>query len=112
MKSRYKPKMFYTPQDIDKYIREEWESQVDKVYADAKRDVAAQLMAVCLTELNKEFGFGKDRLNKFYSGVNDYFRLMSTGGVMGKEFSTLNCINYMIEQYGIDVDKRSITKGK
>lgn len=112
MKSRYKTKMFYTEQDIDKYIRKEWESKVDAVYISAKKDIAAQVMAVCLTELNKEFGFGKDRLNKFYSGVNDYFRLMSDNGIFGKEFTPINCINYMKEQYGIDVDKRPNTKGK
>ena len=57
-------------------------------------------------ELNKEFGFGKDRLNKFYRGVNDLFKLMTTDGILGKEFTPINCIEVLRGKYGIDLDEK------
>ena len=71
-----------------------------------KSDVASQIMAVCCRELNKEFGFGKDRLNKFYRGVNDLFKLMATDGILGKEFTPINCIEVLRDKYGIDLDEK------
>lgn len=106
MKANYKQKCFYTAQDIDRAIKKELDATLDKVYQDVKQDVAAQIISICLTELNKEFGFGKNRLQQFYKGVNGLLRIMSTDGIFGKEFTPVNCIEYMREQFGIDVDKK------
>ena len=59
-------------------------------------------------ELNKEFGFGKVRLNRFYEGVNSLFKIMATEGVMGKEFTPINCIDLLREKYGIDLDEKRL----
>ena len=105
MKSHY-PKMFVTAGDIEKEVARECDARINEVYDAVKQDVAAQIMAVCCVELNKEFGFGKDRLNKFHQGVNDLFRLMATDGIFGKEFTPVNCIETLRNKYGIDLDKR------
>ena len=106
MRSHYKDKYFTTVQDIKKAVKAECDANIDAVYEEVKQDVAAQIMAVCCVELNKEFVFGKDRLNKFYRGVNDLLKLMSTDGIFGKPFTPVNCIELLRDKYGIDLDKR------
>ena len=106
MKAHYKQKMFATRDDIKKEVIRECDAQINEIYDAVKQDVAAQIMAVCCIELNKEFGFGKDRLNKFYRGVNDLLKLMSADGIFGKPFTPVNCIELLRDKYGIDLDKR------
>ena len=106
MRSHYKDKYFTTVQDIKKAVKAECDAKIDAVYEEVKKDVASQIMAVCCMELNKEFGFGKDRLNKFYRGVNHLFKLMATNGIMGKEFTPVNCIDLLRDKYGIDLDEK------
>ena len=106
MRSRYKDKYFTTVQDIKKAVKAECDANINAVYEEVKSDVASQIMEVCCMELNKEFGFGKDRLNKFYRGVNDLFKLMATDGIMGKEFTPVNCIDLLRDKYGIDLDDK------
>lgn len=106
MKSRYKQKMFCTNADVERAVKQECDAVIDRVYENVKQDVAAQIMAVCLTELQKEFGFGEKRLKQFYSGVNGLFRVMATDGIFGREFTPVNCIDAIRENFGIDLDKR------
>ena len=106
MKSRYKDKYFTTVQDIKKAVKAECDANINAVYEEVKKDVASQIMAVCCMELNKEFGYGKKRLNRFYEGVNDLFKLMATDGIFGKEFTPINCIETLRDKYGIDLDDK------
>ena len=106
MKARYKDKYFVTVEDIEREVKRECDAKIDAVYEEVKQDVASQIMAVCCMELNKEFGFGKDRLNKFYRGVNSLFKLMATDGIFGKEFTPINCIDLLRDKYGIDLDEK------
>ena len=106
MKARYKDKYFVTVEDIKREVKRECDAKINAVYEEVKSDVASQIMAVCCMELNKEFGYGKDRLNKFYRGVNDLFKLMATDGILGKEFTPVNCIEVLRDKYGIDLDEK------
>ena len=106
MRSHYKDKYFTTFQDIKKAVKAECDANINAVYEEDKKDVASQIMAVCCMELNKEFGYGKKRLNKFYRGVNDLFKLMATDGILGKEFTPINCIEVLRDKYGIDLDEK------
>ena len=106
MRLHYKDKYFTTVQDIKKAVKAECDAKIDAVYEEVKKDVASQIMAVCCMELNKEFGFGKVRLNRFYEGVNDLLKLMATDGILGKEFTPINCIEVLRDKYGIDLDEK------
>ena len=108
MKARYKDKYFVTVEDIEREVKRECDAKIDAVYEEVKQDVASQIMAVCCMELNKEFGFGKDRLKKFYEGVNSLFKLMVTDGIFGKEFTPINCIDLLREKYDIDLDEKRL----
>lgn len=85
-------------------FEKEYNARQADVFEACKRDITAQLMATCLVALNKEFGFGKKRLNQFKVSVEALFVAMVGGGIMGQEFSTQNCIDLMRDRYGIDVD--------
>ena len=106
MKARYKNKYFVTVEDIEREVKRECDAKIDAVYEEVKNDVASQIMAVCCMTLNKEFGFGKVRLNRFYEGVNDFFKLMATNGVFGKEFTPIHCIDWLRDKYGINLDEK------
>ena len=106
MKARYKDKCFVTVEDIKREVKRECDAKINAVYEEVKSDVASQIMAVCCMELNKEFGYGKKRLNRFYEGVNDLLKLMATDGIFGKEFTPINCIETLRDKYGIDLDEK------
>ena len=103
MKARYKNKCFVTIDDIEREVKRECDAKIDAVYEEVKNDVASQIMAVCCMELNKEFDFGKVRLNRFYEGVNNLFKCMITD----ENFTPINCIDWLRDKYGIDLDEKA-----
>ena len=115
MKANYSAKtgsarnMVMNEKQIENALNKEWERKVDEVYNLALKDVSAQVLAVFFTVLNKEFGFGKTRLMKVKTSVEDTFHLMGYD-VMGHKFNTEDCIQYMKDKFGIDFDKESVYK--
>lgn len=104
-----KDKMVMTEEDIGKYLQEEWDTKVDEVYKSVKVDVSNQILAVFFTALHKDFGFGKKRLLKVKDSVESYFALMQTG-IFNKPFSPIDCLNYLKEEFNIDLDKEDLIK--
>lgn len=82
----------------------EFESRKDKMYEEVEKDVIPQVMAVCFMELNKEFGFGEKRLKQFKRGITGLFAMMCSG-VMGKPFTTVDCIDYIQKNFNIDLEE-------
>lgn len=107
MKSRYKDKIISRAElksVVDQEVEKAYNSRIDAVYEDVRKDVAAQVMAVCCCELHTEFGFGKKRLKRFHRGMNALLRMMQ-GGAMGKQFTPVDCIKTLKDKYGIDLDR-------
>lgn len=96
----------YKNRKLDTYIEAAWKAREDEYFEECKRDIVAQLMAVCCIELAKEFGFGKKRLNRFKVGVECYFKMMNECKLFNKKMTTQDCIDYMRDKYGIDFDNR------
>lgn len=101
MKARYKQKIVQTS-DIEKAVQAEWDTKVDRLYEEVKKDVVAQITAVFLIYLHQRYGWKGKVLNSIKSGVEDLFKLMETEGIFGKEFSPVNCIEYL-QKMGIDI---------
>ena len=93
-----------TAGEMKRNFEKEFMNRVDELYDQIKADIAPQIMATCLVELHNEFGFGKDRLERFKNGCESLFVLMTESGICGKEFTPQNCIDLMREQYGIDLE--------
>lgn len=115
MKANYSAKtgsarnMVMNDKQIENALNDEWNKKVDKVYDMALRDVSAQVLAVFFTVMNKEYGFGKTRLLRLKKSVESVFHLMNYD-VMGRKFSTEDCIKYIKDNFDIDFDKESVYK--
>ena len=81
--------------EIRQRVEEEYQKKKDQIYESVIQDVLPQFMSVCMVELNKEFGFGEKRLRSVLDGV----------GILNHQYSTLDCLTYLKEKYGIDLDK-------
>lgn len=90
--------------EIRRKVAEEFEKKKSLVYESVIHDVLPQFMAVCMCELNKEFGFGDQRLKRFLSGVSSQFVIMECG-ILGTKYNPLDCLKYLNDRYDIDVDK-------
>lgn len=99
-----------TAGEMKKNFEREYNARAQEMFEQIKRDVVAQLMATAMAELNKEFGFGKKRLRRFKAGVEGLFIAMARDGIMGREFTTQNCIDLMRDKYGIDLDAKDPTE--
>lgn len=89
---------------MKKAIDREWESKQNEFFELCKKDISAQILAVCMMTLKTRFSFGKKRMNDFYTDVMDIFDTMEKGLIFGKSFSTVDCIEMIKKDYGIDLD--------
>lgn len=100
MRSNYKKRTFCTDSEIQRYIDDEWDKRTEQVFESCKRDIIAQLMSACCIALANDFGFGKNRLNRFKHSVENALQFEA----FGKKSSTQDCIDLMRNKYGIDFD--------
>lgn len=91
---------------LKKVINQEWKSKEDEYFELCKKDISAQVLAVCMMSLKTRFGFGKKRMNDFYNDVMGTFEIMEKKAVFGKSFTTVDCINMIKDDYGIDLDEK------
>lgn len=94
--------------EMKRNFEKELNARADELFEIMKRDIIAQLMSTCMTALNKDFGFGKKRLQRFKNSTEALFVAMAAGGIFGKEFTTQSCIDLMRERYGIDVEAKEL----
>lgn len=92
--------------EIKKQFDAEFDKRTDELFEAAIRDIAPQLMATVLQELNTEFGWGKKRLRRLVDGVNGYFQLMQTG-ILGKKFNAIDLIERMKTEFDIDLEVKN-----
>lgn len=90
--------------EIRKQVAEEFDKLKDKVYENAIKDVIPQFTAVCMYILHREYGFGEKRLKHFLDSLNAEFEIMDCS-VLGKEYSPEDYMNFLKNEYKIDVDK-------
>ena len=94
----------FTEEELKDFLDVEWEQRQTELYRAATKDVAAQVLATMFATLYKPpYNWRKDRLLTFKSNVEATFRDMTTG-ILGKDFSTVDCIEFMKREFGIDFD--------
>jgi hypothetical protein len=92
-------------QSMKKAIDREWESKQNEFFELCKKDISAQILAVCMLTLKTRFGFGKKRMNDFYNDFIGTCKIMDKDLIFGKSFSTVDCIEMIKKDYGIDLDR-------
>ena len=100
MKSNFKKKVpiTMTKEDLENIVK----SEKAKTYDAAENLVASQLIAVVLVTLEINYGWKKDRLNKFISALNATAELACKTNIFGNEVDTDDLIQHLIDKYGID----------
>ena len=100
----------FTEKQLEEYLAVEWEKRQSEIYQAVIKDVSAQLLAVFFTALSwPPYNWKKKRLLKCKSNVEFVLSTLSTG-ILGKKFTTQQCIDYIKEQCGIDFDKEDLFK--
>lgn len=97
----------FTEKQLQEYFNEQWELKVKEVYDAATKDITAQVLAVMFATLYKPpYNWRGKRMNEFKDRIESTFVSMKTG-VMGKDFGTIDCIEFMKREFGIDFDKEA-----
>ena len=68
-----------------------------------------QTVANILYILEKQFGFGKKRLNAVVDGI-DSLNSLQNKGVLGESFDNLDLVQHFKDKYNIDLSKRLTVK--
>lgn len=100
MKANFKKKVpiTMTKEDFENIVKAEKE----KLYDDVENMVASQLIAVVLVTLEINYGWKKDRLNKFIDNLNATAALACKTNIFGNDVDTDDFIQHLIDKYGID----------
>ena len=86
---------------VKEAVQIEWNKHYDETYEQIKDDITIQLMATVLCYLHQRYGWQSKVLNSVVRGTEDLFKMMMSGGIMGKEFNTEHCIEYL-EKMGVE----------
>lgn len=107
MKCLSKKRFFVTEEQIAKETEKQFYKMYDdkssELYKAVSNDATAQVLAVMFTVLNKEFGFGKDRLLRVKDGTESMFKIMLSEGICGQDFNTQNCLDYIKDNFDIEL---------
>ena len=97
--------MCLTEDQLETLINEEWSKKQNEMYKVVTKDVSAQLLAVMFSTLSrKPYNWSAKRMVQFKKDIELTFNFMSTG-VLGESFGTVDCIEFMKKEFGIDFDK-------
>lgn len=83
--------------------REEVERQKADVCPACEKNIGDQVLAVTLKALQVRYGFGKKRMEVIVQDVENLFSLCA---VDGKRFQATQCISWLKEEMGIDLERR------
>ena len=84
------------------YVKEEVNKRIEELYEEVAKDVVAQVSAVFLTALNKEFEFGETRLKRVFDSTKGLIKIMNDNA-FNKNFNPDDCIKYIKDKFNIDV---------
>lgn len=99
-----KSRIITTDKQIRKIVEREAKKQLAEYEQKDFSRVAYQAMAVVMCVLNREFGFGRKRLQKLKDKTEDEFMLM-TKGILGRSYNANDCIEFVKKEYGIDFEQ-------
>ena len=111
MKSNYKDHCKYSisRSELTEIIESEVNKKLDDIFLDVCKQILPQYLAIALFELNTEFGFGKERLNRFKNGIDAYMEISRTDGFCGKAFDAFKVMEELKRRYGIEIKDIDIT---
>ena len=94
--------VFRTKSDITKAVTLEFEKKQNELLQEVKDSVTVQAISACMIVLDKEYGFKQIRQERFASAVKSLCKIMQNG-IAGTELTTVDCMAYVKDKFGIDV---------
>lgn len=95
----------FTEEELTAYLEEQWAAKEAEIYQAAIKDASAQILAVAFSTLYKPpYNWRTRRLMQFKRNIDATFQTMSTG-ILGKKFGTMECLEFMKNEIGIDFDE-------
>ena len=98
-----KARTLTTKQAIKAEVEREFEQRHWEIFQSIASDIAQQALSNVLFVLEKSYGFGKVRLNRFLEDLKDMSEIMETPSPMTGRFTTADNIRYFRDKYGIDL---------
>ena len=83
--------------------KEELERQKQEVCPACEQYIGKQVTAVLLKVLHDQYGFGKRKLKNVMEYANGLFELCRKDG---KKYQATQCIDWLKEEMGIDLDEK------
>ena len=110
MKSNYGPvnmtKLQRETQAVAERLVKEREGEIIEA---VQTSIMQQVLSVAFWVLHREYGFGKDRLNRLKNQIEDEYVLMHKRP-MGKEYSPLD-VRSWLKEYGVDLEETQYKGG-
>ena len=97
---KVKKRILHTEAEIKRMC----DAEVNRMYPIISRDIAYQVMAVAFIVLNREYGFGKKRLNDVKDWIEtEYFKMQESP--CGVKYDPDDAVRICKERFGIDFYK-------
>lgn len=109
-KNKYKINSFEESEakiaEVEKIVRK----MVDEKYLEISENVIKHFLAITLTVLDKEFGFGNVRLKRFLNSLDDIANFIMLDDVLNKKVDINDFSEYISKKHNINLDSKLFAK--
>lgn len=83
---------------------------IDEKYLEISENVIKHFLAITLTVLDKEFGFGNVRLKRFLNSLDDVANFIMLDDVLNKKVDINDFSEYISKKHNINLDSKLFAK--
>lgn len=109
-KNKYKINSFEESEakiaEAEKIVRK----MIDEKYLEISENVIKHFLAIALTVLDKEFGFGNVRLKRFLNSLDDVANFIMLDDVLNKKVDINDFYEYIRKKHNINLDSETFAK--
>ena len=109
-KNKYKINSFEESEakivEAEKIVRK----MIDEKYLEISENVIKHFLAITLTVLDKEFGFGNVRLKRFLNSLDDVANFIMLDDVLNKKVDINDFSEYIKNKHNINLDFKMFAK--
>ena len=109
-KNKYKINSFEESEakivEAEKIVRK----MIDEKYLEISENVIKHFLAITLTVLDKEFGFGNVRLKRFLNSLDDIANFIMLDDVLNKKVDINDFSEYIKNKHNINLDSKMFAK--
>lgn len=109
-KNKYKINSFEESEakivEAEKIVRK----MIDEKYLEISGNVIKHFLAITLTVLDKEFGFGNVRLKRFLNSLDDIANFIMLDDVLNKKVDINDFYEYIRKKHNINLDSETFIK--